>query len=73
MFMVTMNGEQGRHLMQLLNPKITIPIHYDDYDVSLSPRADFEMEVNDAGLDDSVVYLDHGETYSFSVKEKSVA
>ncbi len=69
LFMVTMDGEQGRHLMQLLNPKITIPIHYDDYDVFLSPRADFEREVKDADLHDSVVYLDRGETYSFSVKE----
>ncbi|OAA57141.1 hypothetical protein LEL_10931 [Akanthomyces lecanii RCEF 1005] len=69
LFMVTMDGEQGRHLMQLVNPKITIPIHYDDYDVFLSPLADFEKEVNDAGLHDSVFYLDRGETYSFSVRE----
>ncbi|OAA80298.1 hypothetical protein LEL_03784 [Akanthomyces lecanii RCEF 1005] len=62
LFMVTMDGEQGRHLMQLLNSKIIIPIHYDDDDVFLSPRANLEKEVSDTSLHDSVVYLDRGET-----------
>ncbi|KAM3499042.1 hypothetical protein MY10362_007670 [Beauveria mimosiformis] len=69
LLMVTMDGEQGRRLMQLMDPKITIPIHYDDYDVFLSSLADFKREVDEAGLQDRVVYLRRGERYSFSLRQ----
>lgn len=66
--MVTMDAKQGVQLQQLMNPDITIPIHYDDYTVFLSPLSEFEEEVGQAGLEDRVVYLDRGEAYSFAVK-----
>ncbi|KAM3546747.1 hypothetical protein ARSEF1564_000323 [Beauveria bassiana] len=69
LLMVTMDGEQGRRLMQLMDPKTTIPIHYDDYDVFLSPLAEFKREVDEAGLQDRVVYLGRGERYSFSLRQ----
>lgn len=28
-----MDGKQGVELMRLISPKLTIPIHFDDYDV----------------------------------------
>ncbi len=31
----TMDGKQGIQLVQLISPKVTIPIHIDDYDVFL--------------------------------------
>jgi L-ascorbate metabolism protein UlaG (beta-lactamase superfamily) len=65
--MVTMDGKQGVQLMQLINPEVTIPIHYDDYDVFLSPLSDFKKAISDAGWEDRVVYLDRGDQYRFSV------
>jgi L-ascorbate metabolism protein UlaG (beta-lactamase superfamily) len=63
---VTMDGKDGVHMMQVLRPKKTVPIHYDDYDVFTSPLEDFAHEVKAAGLDKDVVYLAHGDTYTFT-------
>jgi L-ascorbate metabolism protein UlaG (beta-lactamase superfamily) len=64
---VTMDGKQGVKLMQLVDPEVTVPIHFDDYDVMLSGLDDFKKEVEAAGLGDRVVYLDRGEEYRFRV------
>ncbi|KAI1143538.1 Metallo-hydrolase/oxidoreductase [Hypoxylon sp. FL0543] len=66
--MVTMDAEQGLKLMQLVNPDLTIPIHYDDYDVFLSPLSDFKKKVDEEGWGKKVVYLDRGEQYKFRVR-----
>ena len=66
--MVTMDGKQGVELMRIVDPKMAIPIHYNDYDVFTSPLSDFQNEVSAAGLDDRVHYLSHGETYAFRVR-----
>ncbi|KAI0851530.1 Metallo-hydrolase/oxidoreductase [Daldinia vernicosa] len=69
LLMVTMDAEQGLKLMQLMNPDVTIPIHYDDYDVFLSPLSDFKKKVDEEGWNKRVVYLDRGEQYQFKVPE----
>ncbi|KAI9781591.1 MAG: hypothetical protein M1835_004271 [Candelina submexicana] len=69
LLMVTMNAKQGLQLLQLVNPDVTIPIHYDDYDVMLSPLDDFKKAVEEAGLSHKVVYLDRKDQYKFKVKE----
>ncbi|KAJ5138288.1 uncharacterized protein N7515_003136 [Penicillium bovifimosum] len=66
--MVTMDAEQGLQLIQLIQPDITIPIHYDDYDVFASPLEDFKRVVEAAGLSDKVVILDRSDQYRFRVK-----
>ncbi|EMC91476.1 hypothetical protein BAUCODRAFT_117974 [Baudoinia panamericana UAMH 10762] len=68
LLMVTMDAEQGIKLMSLIQPDVTIPIHYDDYDVFLSPLEDFKKAVSSAGWDDRVVYLDRKDEYKFAVK-----
>ncbi|GAM89080.1 hypothetical protein ANO11243_071150 [Dothideomycetidae sp. 11243] len=68
LLMVTMDAKQGIELVQLINPDVTIPIHYDDYDVFLSPLEDFKKEVEKAGLSNKVVYLDRKDQYRFAVK-----
>lgn len=70
-FKVTMDGKDGVQMMQIVKPKKTIPIHYNDYDVFKSPLADFAREVKAAGLDDSVVYLAHGDTYTFTPRKSA--
>ena len=63
---VTMDGKDGVRMMQLVRPKKTVPIHYNDYDVFKSPLEEFAREVQAAGLDKDVIYLKHGETYQFA-------
>jgi L-ascorbate metabolism protein UlaG (beta-lactamase superfamily) len=70
LLMVTMDAKQGVELMHLIDPDITIPVHYDDYDVLMSPLDDFKKAVSKAGLDSKVVYLDRKDQYRFQVKHK---
>jgi L-ascorbate metabolism protein UlaG (beta-lactamase superfamily) len=65
--MVTMDARQGVEMVQLVNPRRAIPIHYADYDVFKSPLSDFRRAVEAAGLADRIHYLDRGETYVFEV------
>ncbi|KAE8420107.1 beta-lactamase-like protein [Aspergillus pseudocaelatus] len=66
--MVTMDAKQGVQLMQLIRPDVTIPVHYDDYEVFASSLEDFRKQVEEAGLGSGVVYLDRGEEYRFRVR-----
>ncbi|RKL09978.1 hypothetical protein BFJ71_g1064 [Fusarium oxysporum] len=69
LIMVTLDAKQGVELMKMMDPEVTIPIHYDDYDVFLSPRKDFETAVKEAGMENRVVILDRGDRYRFTVKK----
>lgn len=66
--MVTMDAKQGIELLRLIKPDVTIPIHYDDYEVFASPLEDFQKLVQQEGLGGGVVYLDRGEKYKFCVR-----
>lgn len=71
--MVTMDDEQGVEAIKLINPEKAIPIHYNDYDVFKSPIEDFKRAATEAGLDEKMIYLAHGETHNFEVpKSRSV-
>jgi L-ascorbate metabolism protein UlaG (beta-lactamase superfamily) len=63
--MVTMDARQGANLLEIINPRRAVPIHYDDYTVFTSPLADFQREVERRGLNSSVTYLKRGETTTF--------
>ena len=65
--MVTMDGKQGLEAMQIIDPAVAIPIHYNDYDVFRSPLSEFQREVAEAGLEHRVHYLSHGQEYTFEV------
>ena len=60
----------GGKLMQIVQPRHAIPIHFDDYDVFKSPLADFAPEVEAAGLESKVTYLAHGATWAFTPKQR---
>ena len=68
--LVTMDAKEGLEMFNIINPKKAIPIHYNDYDVFKSPLEDFQHEVKEAGLEDRIHYLHHGETYTFEVNRK---
>ena len=65
--LVTMDAEQGLEAMQLIDAALSIPIHFDDYDVFKSPLADFQQAVRAAGLEDRVKYLARGDTHTFAI------
>ena len=67
--LVTMDADQGVEAMRIIDPKAAVPIHYNDYTVFKSPLEDFKRAVAQAGLEDRVKYLAHGETYEFEVSE----
>lgn len=67
--LVTMDAEQGVEAMRIIDPRTTIPIHYNDYTVFKSPLEDFKKAVAQAGLEDRVTYLAHGDIYEFEVPE----
>ena len=48
--LVTMDGREGADLLELVRPRTTVPIHYDDYGVFTSPLSDFLAEVERRGL-----------------------
>ncbi len=64
---VTMDAEQGLEAMRIMDARTTIPIHYNDYTRFESPLEDFKGAVTNAGLDDRIHYLGHGDTYEFEV------
>ena len=49
-----------------LRPDLTIPLHYNDYDIFREPLDEFARAVERAGLKDKVRTLSHGETYAFA-------
>ncbi len=62
---ITMGGAQGVEMMRIVQPRLAIPIHYDDYTVFRSPLSDFQEAASDAGLSDRVHYLLRGDTFTF--------
>ncbi|KAK5626900.1 hypothetical protein RRF57_002615 [Xylaria bambusicola] len=70
LLMVTMDAKQGVELMKLLNPDLTMPVHFDDYSVFLSPLKDFKTEVANMGEEwrDRVIYLNRGEQFNFEIR-----
>lgn len=66
-----MNAKQGVQMIRLIQPDLTIPIQDNNYDVFASPLQDFKKEVEKAGLEGKVVYLDRGEKFEFTVEKES--
>ncbi|OOQ87037.1 hypothetical protein PEBR_19091 [Penicillium brasilianum] len=67
-FMVSMDAAQGVRLMRMIEPDVTIPIHYDDYEIFASGLEEFTKEVAKSGLEGRVVVLERRESYRFRVR-----
>ncbi|MEI5675623.1 MULTISPECIES: MBL fold metallo-hydrolase [unclassified Nocardioides] len=59
--LVTMDGEQGADLVELLAPGVTVPVHHDDYTVFRSPLSDFLDACARRGLPSEVRAVDRGD------------
>ncbi|HEX7309229.1 MBL fold metallo-hydrolase [Lentzea sp.] len=44
--LLTMDGKQGTDLAELLSPRTTVPVHYEEYGVMKSPLSDFTTEIS---------------------------
>jgi L-ascorbate metabolism protein UlaG (beta-lactamase superfamily) len=54
--------------VRLINPDVTISIHYDNYDEYLSPLGDFKKAIKETGLSGKVVYLDREDRYESEIE-----
>jgi len=48
--LLTMDARQGVDLTELIRPRVTVPVHYDDYSVFASPLSDFLDRAREHGL-----------------------
>lgn len=60
--LVTMDGSQGAELLELLRPRVTVPVHYDDYTVFRSRLDDFVAECGRRQLPVELRLVDRGDT-----------
>jgi L-ascorbate metabolism protein UlaG (beta-lactamase superfamily) len=60
--LLTMDGEQGVDLLEMLRPRLAVPIHFDDYTVFRSPLSDFLDAVDRRQPPSQVVTVGRGET-----------
>ena len=65
--LLTMDGKQGVDLLEMLRPKVAVPIHFDDYPVFRSPLSDFLDEVERRSPDSRVITIGRGETLPLPV------
>jgi L-ascorbate metabolism protein UlaG (beta-lactamase superfamily) len=68
---LTLGARHGVELVNLLRPRMTIPIHYNDYGPGGSPLAEFAALVRNAGLSHRVRYLRHGESWPLRVMTRA--
>ena len=66
---ITMTGQQGVELVELVQPRVAIPIHYNDYSVFLSGLEDFQEAATATQASTEFHYLAHGESYRFRSRE----
>lgn len=64
--LVTMDAVQGSDLLEMMRPRVAVPIHYDDYGVFRSPLEDFRREIGTRGTGIDVRYVRHGDTVNLS-------
>lgn len=65
--LLTMDAKQGVQAVQIIDPRLAIPIHYNDYTVCKSSLEEFMQAVKEAGLESRVRYLTHGDIFNFEV------
>jgi L-ascorbate metabolism protein UlaG (beta-lactamase superfamily) len=64
--LLTMDGEQGVDLLEMIGPRSAIPVHYDDYGLFKSPLSDFRVEVDRRNPATTICYLHRGQTHELT-------
>jgi L-ascorbate metabolism protein UlaG (beta-lactamase superfamily) len=61
--LLTMDGKQGADLIELLAPRTTVPVHYEEYGVMRSPLSDFTAEISQRLTGAEIHVVARGETF----------
>ncbi|MCU1497894.1 MAG: hypothetical protein JWM47_1847 [Acidimicrobiales bacterium] len=69
--LLTMDGEQGAEAVEIIDPDVAIPIHYEEYTVMKSPLSDFEGAVDRRRFRTRVHRLARGESFSFDLSSST--
>ena len=64
---LTMDGRQGADLVRLVQPRMTVPVHTDDYTVFRSPLSDFFAEVAQRDVPGEIRTVARGERMALGV------
>lgn len=62
---VTMTGEQAVRAVEIVEPRVAVPIHYNDFSVFQSGLDDIKAAAAESATAAEFRYLSHGETYRF--------
>jgi len=65
--LLTMDDRQGVEAVRLIRPQLTVPVHYDDYQVFKSPLSDFLNRATEHGLT-GVRPIKRGDTLSLPIR-----
>ncbi|MFD4130520.1 MBL fold metallo-hydrolase [Streptomyces globisporus] len=65
-FVVTMDGRQGAELVERLDFRSVLPVHYDDYSVMKSPLGVFLDEMARRGLGERIVHCARGQVVTLT-------
>lgn len=65
--LLTLDGRQGNRLTRLIRPRVTVPIHYDDYTVMRSPLRDYVSELDREAPVTRLLTVRRGETVELPV------
>lgn len=68
--LLTMDDRHGVELTRLIRPALTVPIHFDDYQVMKSPLSDFVTRAERQGLT-GITPIGRGETLALPVRPGS--
>ncbi len=71
--LLTMDDAQGVRMLELVKPRVAVPVHFDDYAIFRSPLEKFLRRARDAGLSTQVRELRRGETWDFEAGDGAAA
>jgi L-ascorbate metabolism protein UlaG (beta-lactamase superfamily) len=69
--LLTMDAVQGVKALQVIGPRVAIPVHYDDYTLFRSPLSDFKRLAAQSDLTCDIHYLAPGDIYRFEATNDS--
>jgi L-ascorbate metabolism protein UlaG (beta-lactamase superfamily) len=67
---VTMDAVQGVDFLQRIRPRVTVPVHHDDYRVFRSPLSDFEALAAREGVADGLRPVRRGDSVSLDPEDR---
>ncbi|HET9091931.1 MAG TPA: MBL fold metallo-hydrolase [Acidimicrobiales bacterium] len=71
--LLTMDDAQGVRMLELVKPRVAVPVHFDDYAIFRSPLEKFLRRARDTGLSTRVRELRRGETWAFEAGNEEAA